>query len=171
MQDSQRYRTSPISEEYEKELQLIQDTHVLLENLAEREQATVKAILDGLYEVGSVRLINQRVSVKVLRQPLKGIARFSKPVFRIFAWRWFKKNSAELITQWLFDQVKFGDRTLLPDSSSPDAEAIDVVPVREALPPLIEKQATEILALRSRVSFLTVTVVILALLFGVTILT
>ena len=63
-------RLSLNSEDRQKEQQLMQDTHLLLTNLAEREQATVKAILDSLYEVGSVNLINKRVRVTALRGPL-----------------------------------------------------------------------------------------------------
>lgn len=168
MQDSQTKRlpsnnqTQRLSslEEEQTERQLMQDTHLLLENLAEREKVTVKAILDGLYEVGSARLINQRVSIKALRGPLKGIAHFSKPVFRLFAWRWFKNNCPQLITSWLFNQVRFGDKSLLVKQEE-DLDVIDVVPVPDALPPLVEKQAAEILALRGRITLLTGAVVLL----------
>lgn len=160
MQDFQTQRLTPLSAEEQAEIQLMQDTHLLLENLAEREKVTVKAILDGLYEVGSVRIINQKVNIKALRGPLKGIAHLSKPVFRMFAWRWFKHNCPQLITNWLYEQVRFGDRQ--PLLTSDNTDAIDVAPIRPALPPIVEKQAEEILALRGRVSMLTATVVILA---------
>jgi hypothetical protein len=164
MQDLQSRRFPSLSDEEITELQLMQDTNLLLENLAEREKVTVKAILDGLYEVGAARLINQKISVKSLRGPFKGIARFSKPVFRMFAWRWFKKNCPELITYWLYEQVRFGDRPPLPlMKPKEDQDLIDVVPIRNALPPIVEQQAEEILALRGRVTLLTLTVVILSL--------
>jgi len=161
MQNSQPRRLLTNSEEVRVELKLMQDTQLLLENLAEREKVTVKAILDGLYEVGATRLINQKINIKALKGPLKGIARFSKPAFRLFAWRWFKKNSPRLITNWLFEQVSFGDRT--PKLTANDSDLIEVVPVRNALPPIVEKQAAEIIALRDRVGWLTATVVILTL--------
>jgi hypothetical protein len=161
MQDLQTQPFPFITEEEQAELQLMQDTNLLLTNLAEREKVTVKAIIDGLYEVGSARLINQKVSIKGLRGPLKGIARFSKPVFRVFAWRWFKKNCPQLITNWLYKQVRFGESA--PLLQSDDTDLIDVAPVRDALPPIVEKQAKEILALRGRITILTATVVVLAI--------
>ena len=168
MQNSQPQRLPVLDEEDLAELQLMQHTNLLLENLAEREKVTVTAILDGLYEVGSTRIINQKISVKALRGPLKGIARFSKPVFRIFAWRWFKNNCPQLITTWLYNQVRFGNNWPLLETDS-DPNLIDVTPIREALPPIVEKQAEEILALRGRVAILTalVTLLIAAVCFNV----
>ncbi|MEL6402033.1 MAG: hypothetical protein AAFO87_01610 [Cyanobacteria bacterium J06607_6] len=160
MQDSQPRRQLALSEEDQAQFQLMQETHLLVKNMAEREQATVKAILDSLYEVGSVRLINQKVSTKILRGPLKRMAHVSKPVFRLFAWRWFKRNCPQLVTNWLFTQVQFGDRSLLIEQD--DSKLIDVAPVRKTLPPIVEKQAKEIMALRGRIALLTGIVVCLA---------
>ena len=164
-------RLSLNSEDRQKEQQLMQDTHLLLTNLAEREQATVKAILDSLYEVCSVNLINKKVRVKALRGPLKGIANFSKPVFQLFAWRWFKRNCPELITNWLYRQVRFDEQSLLIDRGEDAVEPpIEVLPLSElpparsaledeaqqqAIAPIIEKQAQEILALRGRITLLS----------------
>lgn len=161
----------------QNELQLMQGTHLLLENLAEREKATVTAILDSLYEVGSVRLINQRVSIKALRGPLKGLASLSKPVFQIFAWRWFRRNCPELITNWLYQQVRFGERSLLLEAVEEEVAPIEVLPSPElppalagqlddsdaSLSPIIERQAKEILALRNRITMLSMVVVLLTL--------
>jgi len=154
----------------------MQDTHLLLENLATREKATVTAILDSLYKVGSVRLINKKVSVQALRGPLKGIAHLSKPLFRIFAWRWFRRNCPELITNWLYQQVRFGDRSLLIEAVEEEVAPIEVLPSPElppaiaerledsaSLSPIIERQAKEILALRGRITLLSIAVLALTL--------
>jgi hypothetical protein len=173
MQDFQTYRTLLAHEESEAESKHMQDVLLLLNNLAQREEATVKAILDRLYEVGAVRLINQNVSVKVLRGPLKSIARLSKPVFRLVAWRWFAKHCPRLITCWLFDQVKFSPHPLpmgQDESALIESALIDVVPVPDALPPLLEKQAAEINVLRDRVGWLTAIVVLLLAVLGFSIL-
>jgi hypothetical protein len=177
--DGEMRRLSLNSAEYEKEQQLMQNTHLLLTNLAEREKATVRAILDGLYEVGSIHLINDKVSIKALRGPLKGIASFSKPVFKLFAWRWFKRNCPELITNWLYRQVRFDEKALLIEAANNELEAIEVESLRELSPqvveslaesqqslsPIIEKQAAEILALRSRITLLSLAVVVLGVVF------
>ena len=83
------------------------DIKLLLENLFEREETTVKMILDCLYDVGSVNLINKKVPSRPLNPLLKSIARTSKPIFKIFALRWFKKNCPQLLTEWLYGKVKF----------------------------------------------------------------
>ena len=188
MQDSQAKPSSSDGEtrrlslnpaEYEKEQQLMQDTHLLLTNLAEREKATVRAILDGLYEVGSIHLINHKVTIKPLRGPLKGIATFSKPVFKLFAWRWFKRNCPELITNWLYRQVRFDEKALLIEAVNNELEPIEVESLSElppqvveslsesqqSLSPIVEKQAAEILALRSRITLLSVVVIALSVVF------
>ena len=143
LKDGETQRLSPNSEEYEKELQLMQDTHSLLRNLAEREKATVRAILDSLYEVGSVRLIDKSISVRALRGPLKGIAHFSKPLFKAFAWRWFRRNCPELITDWLYQQVRFGDRSLLLEAVQENIEPIDVLPTPDAISLPIDSTSTD----------------------------
>ena len=83
------------------------DVCLLLQNLAEREEATVKQILDCLYDVGAVNLVNKRFRFRPLNRLLKSIAGMPKPVFRVFAYWWFKKNCPRLITDWLFSQVSF----------------------------------------------------------------
>lgn len=180
LQDGEPQRRSLNSEDSRKERQLMQDTHLLLTNLAEREKATVRAILDSLYEVGSVNLINKKIRVKALRGPLKGIAALSKPVFQLFAWRWFKRNCPELITKWLYRQVRFGEQSLLLEAVEDEVPPIEVLPspelppaqpvpqdsTEQAIAPIIEKQAQEILALRSRITLLSLVLACLVLVVG-----
>ncbi|MGB7441943.1 MAG: hypothetical protein WA919_12800 [Coleofasciculaceae cyanobacterium] len=87
--------------------QSMQDILLLLEKLLEREETTVKIILDCLYDVGSVNLINKKFRSRSLKGIMRSIAIMSKPVFKIFALRWLKKNCPRLITQWLRRQVTF----------------------------------------------------------------
>jgi len=168
MQNLESYRSLQADADSQAELERMQDVFLLLDNLSRRVEATIKAILDCLYEVGSSRLIQQRVNIKALHGPLRGIARFSKPVFRVFALRWFKKNCPRLVTRWLFRQVRFnGVPPVLDETqtklvlSEDNTKLIDVKPVPDALPPLVEMQAAEINALRGRLSWLTVAMVAL----------
>lgn len=85
----------------------IHDVLLLLDNLVEREEPTVKMILDRLYDVGSINLINKKVGFRPMNRLLKAIARLSKPAFRAVAWRWFKRNCPQLITEWLRTKVSF----------------------------------------------------------------
>lgn len=89
------------------ELERIHDVSILLTSLIEREETTIKLIIDCLYDVGSVKLIDKKVRFRSLGAIAKSIARMSKPVLRIFAWRWVKKNCPQLITNWLHAKVKF----------------------------------------------------------------
>lgn len=95
-----------IAEERLKDARM-QDVKLLLENLFEREEATVKLVLDCLLEVGSINLVNNKVGLRPLKAPALSIARMSKPALRFVAIRWFKKNCPELIVNWLRSQVEF----------------------------------------------------------------
>ncbi len=85
----------------------MRDVLLLLQNLSEREEVTIKLILDCLYDVGAVNLINKKVTFQPLNKFLKSIASKPKPIFKILAFNWFKKNCPLLITNWLFSQVSF----------------------------------------------------------------
>jgi hypothetical protein len=80
---------------------------LLLEHLVSYEEITIKLIIDCLYDVGSVNLINQRVQLPLLKRPLKGVAGISKPIVKVIAFRWFKRNCPQIITNWLFSKVAF----------------------------------------------------------------
>lgn len=168
-QDRPPYSLQPLASLSQAEVERVEEVMRLLENLFQREEATAQYILDCLYDVGSVRLIDQRVPIQALRWPLKSIARLSKPVFRVFALRWLKRNCPWLITRWLFNLLRFDGPPLIDTEEV--AQVIDVAPLPAALPPhietpLLERQAAEINALRGRVGWLTAAVVLLLVLGG-----
>ncbi|MBT9312162.1 hypothetical protein [Leptothoe kymatousa] len=94
-------RDKQIAEEH------IKDVELLLENMFKREEATLKLVVDRLYDIGSNNLINQRVKPHRLNRLMKWIARLTKPMFHHMAVRWSKKNCPKLITDWLYSQVQF----------------------------------------------------------------
>lgn len=96
-----------LSPKVQFEQEKMTDVSFLLETLFIREESTVKQIIDCLYDIGSLNLIDQRVRRRPLNRIAKWAARFSKPVFRIIALRWFKRNCPRLITNWLYTQVRF----------------------------------------------------------------
>ena len=100
-------KISKISEEERKKQERIRDVLLLLEQLVEREEITLKLIIDSLYDVGSINIINQKFSNQPLNRFLKAIATLSKPVLRIVALRWVKKNLPILVTNWLESKVSF----------------------------------------------------------------
>jgi len=135
-----------LKEERKKD-QYMHDVLLLLHNLFEREEATVMVVLDCLYEVGSINLVNQKVANRTLNRLAKSVAKFSKPAFRIVAIRWFKKNVPTLLTNWLGEQVSF---------KPSETKVIAEVPINEmnALPK-VKKVNSEVQRLRSQVRVLT----------------
>jgi hypothetical protein len=95
------------SEEERLKQERLRDVRLILENLFEREETTVKMILDCIYDIGSVNLVNKKFPSQPLNPLMKSLARTSKPVFKIIALRWFKRNCPELLTNWLYNKVKF----------------------------------------------------------------
>jgi predicted transcriptional regulator len=89
------------------EVERMQEVAILLTSLTMREEATIKLIIDRLYDIGYVNAINKKVKYRPLNSIAKLIAKTSKPIAVIFAWRWFKKNSPRLIGNWLYRKVKF----------------------------------------------------------------
>ncbi|MFN6485685.1 hypothetical protein [Nostoc sp. DedQUE02] len=137
-----------VAEKY-MEAERMHDVLLLLQNLINSEEATVKLILDCLYDVGSVNLINQKLRLKPLNRVMKLIARMSKPVFRVIALNWFKKNCPQLITNWLHTQVAFEK-----PQNTPQQVPIEVVQLEPYSIPQKEILSQEIKNLRYQVRWL-----------------
>ncbi|MFM2061187.1 MAG: hypothetical protein RLZZ507_857 [Cyanobacteriota bacterium] len=136
--------------EAEREEQLMQDVLLLLENMIYREEATVKLILNCLYDAGATNLINQKFQSGTLKKTLKSIAKMSKPAFRMIAWQWFKKNCPKLITDWLRSQIEF------KRVETPQVEIVlenQHIPINSLSP--TQYQMYEVKQLRSQVKLLT----------------
>lgn len=109
--------------ERQKEDERMRDVEMLLESLFLREEITMRLIVDCLYDVGSVNLVNRRVRSRPLNRVMKAIARYSKPVFRIFMMRWTKRNCPHMIANWLHSQVMFEPgESLIADVANPQVE-------------------------------------------------
>ena len=124
----------------------MQDVNLLLQNLANSEEATIKLIIDCLYDVGSVNLINRRLHFRPLNRTIKRIAKMSKPVFRVIAWHWFQKNCPQLIANWLETQVAFKDPTNLPQEIAVETSPVKPYPQLE-----VDNMNREIKYLRAQV--------------------
>ncbi|MEL6603715.1 MAG: hypothetical protein AAFP20_10880 [Cyanobacteria bacterium J06614_10] len=112
----------------------MRDVELLLESLFLREEVTLRLILDCLYDVGSINLVNRRVRSRPLNYLMKAIAKYSKPIFRPFMLRWTRKNCPHMIADWLHSQVKFSpSEVLLPEvvsseGTSPSTQAPNIQP-------------------------------------------
>ena len=150
----------------------MRDVLLMVEHLFLREEMTVKIIIDCLYDIGSVNLINQKVGLRPLNRLMKTIARLSKPAFRCYAWRWFRGNCPELITHWLHTQVSFEPKS--PENSAEHAsEVIRELPIQatEVVPPALpaaSESIQEIQRLRTRVKLLAGLLIGAIILFGST---
>ncbi|NCJ05072.1 hypothetical protein GS597_00770 [Synechococcales cyanobacterium C] len=93
--------------EEELEEKRMQDVMLLLEGLARREEPTIKMIMDCLYDVGTMNLINKKVRYRPLNRIMKRAIKLPKPAAKVVLFYWFRKNCPELITNWLRGKVRF----------------------------------------------------------------
>ena len=100
-----------LSEVKRLEMEQKKNIMLLVENLMEREAATFKMIIDCLYEVGSLNLINKKVSLGLIKSLIRFIARLAKTIFRSVAFYWVINNTPELITNWLLSKIMISANT------------------------------------------------------------
>jgi len=155
-------KNSQQAAEKRTEAERMQDVRLLLEHLSQSQETTIKLILDCLYDVGAVNLINQKVQPKPFNRLSKSVASVSKPAFRIIAYRWFKKNCPELITNWLHKKVSFGAKPTTLDKLN--AQVVEVLPSSPQRSPLVVSQ--EMKRLRAQVRILAGMLVGAIALFG-----
>ena len=96
-----------VSEEERKKKERMRDVFLLVQQLVEREEVTLRLIIDCLYDVGSINLVNKKFHKQPLNGFMKAVATMSKPVVRIVALRWAKKKLPILLTNWLEKKVSF----------------------------------------------------------------
>jgi hypothetical protein len=142
--------------EQQAEAERMQEVTLLLANLLEREQTTLKAVIGCLYDVGTVNLVNQRVKYRFLRPLARPALRVSKPVLTTLGYRWVSKKCPPIITRWLQKKVK--SVTSAPAPKVPP-QSVSVQSVSTVEPPLLEQHMAlyqgEIRRLRSRVRWTT----------------
>ena len=109
---SKRMKHAERLAEQQRERERMQDVLLLVQQLVASQETTFKLIIDCLYDVGSINAINQNIKSRSLARLTKKIASTSKPVFRVLAFYWVKRNCPTLITNWLCGQVTFGERNL-----------------------------------------------------------
>ena len=100
-------KVSATSDLSQMEAERIQEVLILLTSLIASEEATIKLIIDCLYDIGHINLIDKKVRFRPLNAIAKFAARKSKPLAKIYAWRWFVRNCPQLIAKWLYTKVKF----------------------------------------------------------------
>ncbi|MDJ0568563.1 MAG: hypothetical protein QNJ53_05905 [Pleurocapsa sp. MO_192.B19] len=96
-----------IAAEELKKKERMRDVTLLLQQMVEREEVALKLIIDCLIDVGSINYANQKLHNPSLNKMMKVLVGYIKPVARLIALRWLKKNLPDLLTAWLESKVSF----------------------------------------------------------------
>lgn len=100
-------KVKPISAEEIKKQERMRDVTLLLQQLVEREEVTLKLIVDCLIDVGSINYANHKLHNPPLNKIMKVLVGYIKPIARMAAIFWLKRNLPNLLTAWLKGQVSF----------------------------------------------------------------
>ena len=100
-------KVKKISAEERKKEERMRDITLLLQQIVEREETSLKLIIDCLIDVGSINYANARLSNPPLNKIMKVLVAYIKPVARLIALGWLKKNLPDLLTAWLEGKVSF----------------------------------------------------------------
>jgi hypothetical protein len=150
-----------LAQDAQMEAERMQDVVLLLERLAAHDETTVRLIMDCLYDVGSVHFVNKKLQNPILNQLMRASTRMSKPVFRLFAVKWFQKHCPQMIADWLYTVATM---------QAPTAKA-ETPPETIAVMQQLEVSQQQVRALQTRVRCLTGFAVGLVLALGGTIVT
>ena len=96
-----------ISAEELKKEERMRDVTLLLQQIVEREETSLKLIIDCLIDVGSINYANNKLENPSLNKIMKVLVGYIKPIARMVALGWLKKNLPDLLTAWLEGKVSF----------------------------------------------------------------
>lgn len=97
----------PMTAEELKKQERMRDVNLLLQQIVEREEVALKLIVDSLIDVGSINYANQKLHSPPLNKMMKVLVGYIKPVARLAALYWLKRNLPNLLTAWLEAKVSF----------------------------------------------------------------
>ncbi len=100
-------KVEPVSAEQLKKQERMRDVTLLLQQLIEREEVALKLIIDCLIDVGSINYANYKLHNPPLNKIMKMLVGYIKPVARMAALFWLKRNLPNLLTAWLEGKVSF----------------------------------------------------------------
>ncbi len=140
-------KVKKISAEERKKEERMRDVTLLLQQIVEREETSLKLIIDCLIDVGSINYANEKLSSPPLNKFMKVVVGYIKPVARTIALGWLKKNLPDLLTAWLESKVSFepvpiskdeaitGDMETVPNTKAEDdgvTTGIEAAPFKES---------------------------------------
>jgi hypothetical protein len=150
-----------LAQDAQMEAERMQDVVLLLERLAAHDETTVRLIMDCLYDVGSVHFVNQKMPNPLLNQLMRSTTKMSKPVFRLFAVKWFQKYCPQMIADWLYTVATMQAPTV----------TVTTPPETIAVMQQLEVTQQQVRTLQTRVRYLTGFAVGLVVVLGGTIVT
>ncbi|MEM8637919.1 MAG: hypothetical protein AAGG51_03740 [Cyanobacteria bacterium P01_G01_bin.54] len=138
----------------EPEQQKVQEILLILEQLVQREAVTVRFILERLYDIGLINVMNKKVKTHPLGQVIQPLGRVSRRGFRALGTRWFQAQGPKLITNWLYSLVNLEPSKKAEQAVEPDDLELTYPLV---LPPA--ELEREVAQLRSQLRWLTAVMV------------
>ncbi|MEO0925485.1 MAG: hypothetical protein AAFY63_06385 [Cyanobacteria bacterium J06643_13] len=105
-EESLKAKTISAEEELKKQ-ERMRDVTLLLQQIVEREEVALKLIIDSLIDVGSINYANHKLHNPPLNKIMKVLVGYIKPVARMAALFWLKRNLPALLTAWLEGKVSF----------------------------------------------------------------
>lgn len=147
-------------EEKNQEQDRLDEINILLEQLFQREEATAKRIIECLYDIAIVNIINQKIRFSLLNALLKYLLKFPKPLAKVLGLKlYIQPKCPQLITDWLFSLVEFKpkeEETIKIEASSFEQEIL----------PEMKKNRQELKLLRQKVRLLTGSLILVIVLFS-----
>ena len=138
-------KVKKISAEERKKEERMRDVTLLLQQIVEREETSLKLIIDCLIDVGSINYANAKLSNPPLNKMMKVLVGYIKPIARMVALGWLKKNLPDLLTAWLEGKVSFepipiskeesitGDLETVPNTTNEEVTtSIEAAPFKES---------------------------------------
>ena len=122
-------KTKSLAAEELKKQERMRDVTLLLQQIVEREETSLKLIIDCLIDVGSINYANHKLHNPSLNKIMKVLVSYVKPVARMIALRWLKKNLPDLLTAWLEGKVSFEPVPI--NSQEAVTGEIETVPISE----------------------------------------
>lgn len=123
-------KVKSISAEELKKQERMRDVTLLLQQIVEREETALKLIIDSLIDVGSINYANHKLQNPPLNKMMKVLVGYIKPVARMAAIFWLKRNLPELLTTWLEGKVSFESMPVNQETAM--TTDIETVPTQES---------------------------------------
>ena len=137
-------KTKSIVAEEKKKQERMRDVTLLLQQLVEREETSLKLIIDCLIDVASINYANNKLNNPSLNKIMKVLVGYIKPVARMIALRWLKKNLPNLLTTWLEGKISFEPIPIVTEEAV--TEGLDTISIKdEQAITLNEKAGSEML--------------------------